>query len=167
MTRLLAHVRGNAIAYLALFVALGGTGYAAISLPANSVGTRQLRNRAVTAKKVANGSITSAKLNSSDINGSIRLWARISPTGTVLASKPRAETVGWSSLGHGGEISWERAIPKGCFSLATVDGFGSQGFASVATLNQPRPAGAFVIVQTFNTSGQSAAEPVNVAVICP
>ncbi len=124
MTRLLAHVRGNAIAYLALFVALGGTGYAAISLPANSVGTRQLRNRAVTAKKVANGSITSAKLNSSDINGSIRLWARISPTGTVLASKPRAETVGWSVLGHGGRISWGRAIPNGCFSLATIDGFG-------------------------------------------
>ena len=43
MTRLVAHARRNAIAYLALFVALGGTSYAAFSLPAGSVGARQLQ----------------------------------------------------------------------------------------------------------------------------
>src|SRR5438552_3894324 len=38
----------------ALFVALGGTSYAAITtLPANSVGTAQLKNNAVTGKKLA------------------------------------------------------------------------------------------------------------------
>jgi hypothetical protein len=36
MSRLLTHARDNAIAYLALFVALGGTSYAAIKLPRNS-----------------------------------------------------------------------------------------------------------------------------------
>ena len=36
------HVRRNAIAYLSLFVALGGTSYAAMSLPRNSVGTSHL-----------------------------------------------------------------------------------------------------------------------------
>jgi hypothetical protein len=41
------------IALIALFVALGGTSYAALSLPPNSVGTRQLKNGAVTSKKVA------------------------------------------------------------------------------------------------------------------
>ena len=40
------------VACLALAVALGGTGYAAIVLPANSVGTKQLRNGAVVAAKV-------------------------------------------------------------------------------------------------------------------
>lgn len=35
------------IAYLALFTALGGTSYAALSLPANSVGSRQIRNHSV------------------------------------------------------------------------------------------------------------------------
>ena len=34
MTRILTHVRTNLIAYLALFVAMGGTSYAAFSLPA-------------------------------------------------------------------------------------------------------------------------------------
>ena len=38
----------NVIATLALFVALGGASYAAIVLPAHSVGPRQLRTGAVT-----------------------------------------------------------------------------------------------------------------------
>ena len=33
MTRILNHVRDNLVAYIALFVALGGTSYAAFSLP--------------------------------------------------------------------------------------------------------------------------------------
>jgi hypothetical protein len=41
------------VAYLALFVALGGAGYAAFRLPANSVGTRQLKSRAVTLGKIS------------------------------------------------------------------------------------------------------------------
>jgi hypothetical protein len=40
------------VASVALLVALAGTGYAAISLPANSVGTAQLKNGAVTGAKV-------------------------------------------------------------------------------------------------------------------
>ncbi|HXY80682.1 MAG TPA: hypothetical protein VEH55_04880 [Gaiellaceae bacterium] len=45
------------IASLALAVALGGTGYAALVLPANSVGTAQLKNGAVTSLKVKSGSL--------------------------------------------------------------------------------------------------------------
>lgn len=40
------------VSCLALAVALGGTGYAAVVLPANSVGTKQLRNGAVIASKI-------------------------------------------------------------------------------------------------------------------
>jgi hypothetical protein len=42
----------NVIATLALFFALAGTSYAVVRLPVNSVGTAQLRNNAVTLKKV-------------------------------------------------------------------------------------------------------------------
>jgi hypothetical protein len=49
---LIAYLRRNAIACLALFVALGGTGYAAIAIPRNSVGTAQLKKGAVTGAKV-------------------------------------------------------------------------------------------------------------------
>ena len=34
---------GNVIATIALFVAVGGTSYAAVTLPRNSVGHRQLK----------------------------------------------------------------------------------------------------------------------------
>jgi hypothetical protein len=45
------------IAVVALFVALGGTGYAAIKLPKASVGAKQLKKNAVTSAKVKNSSL--------------------------------------------------------------------------------------------------------------
>jgi hypothetical protein len=47
----------NVVSMAALFVALGGTGYAAIVLPANSVGTPQLKKDSVTAAKVKDGTL--------------------------------------------------------------------------------------------------------------
>ena len=49
------------ISLIALFVALGGTTYAAVSLPKNSVGTKQLKNGAVTRKKINRKTITALK----------------------------------------------------------------------------------------------------------
>ena len=46
----------NVIATLALFVALGGVGYAATQLPKNSVGTNQLKKEAVTPVKLSQAS---------------------------------------------------------------------------------------------------------------
>jgi len=48
------------LSVIALSVALGGTGYAAIVLPANSVGTKQIKKNAVTTAKVKNGSLRAA-----------------------------------------------------------------------------------------------------------
>lgn len=45
------------VALLALFVALGGVGYAAIKLPRNSVGTKQLKRNAVTSAKVRDATL--------------------------------------------------------------------------------------------------------------
>ena len=39
------------VSVIALSVALGGTSYAAIVLPANSVGTRQIKKNAVTVRR--------------------------------------------------------------------------------------------------------------------
>jgi len=60
---MLGHLRRNLVAYLALFVALGGTSYAAADrlLPANSVGTRQLRDHAVTKKKIARSTLSALR----------------------------------------------------------------------------------------------------------
>lgn len=56
--RILSHLRSNVVGYVAMFIALGGTSYAALSLPKNSVGTAQLRNGAVTGAKVKARSLT-------------------------------------------------------------------------------------------------------------
>jgi hypothetical protein len=47
----------NVVASLALFAALGGSSYAAIKLPAGSVGAKQLRTGAVSSAKVKDGSL--------------------------------------------------------------------------------------------------------------
>jgi hypothetical protein len=51
------------VAVVALFVALGGASYAAFSLPANSVGAKQLKSGAVTSKKIATRAVTAAKID--------------------------------------------------------------------------------------------------------
>lgn len=49
VSKILRHLQGNAVAYIALAVALSGTSYAAATklLPANSVGTRQVINHSL------------------------------------------------------------------------------------------------------------------------
>jgi hypothetical protein len=51
------------VALSALFIALGGVGYAATTLPANSVGRAQIRNNAVNYLKIAPGSVGIARIN--------------------------------------------------------------------------------------------------------
>jgi hypothetical protein len=50
------------VALIALFVALGGGAYAAVNLPPNSVGAKQLRNGAITPAKIQNGAVTNSKI---------------------------------------------------------------------------------------------------------
>src|SRR3954453_12177516 len=52
----------NVTAALALFIALGGSSYAALKLPRNSVGATQIRAGAVRSSEVKNGSLHSADL---------------------------------------------------------------------------------------------------------
>jgi hypothetical protein len=69
----------NVTSVMALFVALGGTSYAAITLPANSVGKSQIRSSAVGQSEVASNSIGP---------GEIR-------TNAVRASELATNSVGW------------------------------------------------------------------------
>ena len=57
------------VACVALFVALGGTSYAAIVLPANSVGTKQIKKNAVTGAKIKNATLTGAKIKDASLTG--------------------------------------------------------------------------------------------------
>jgi hypothetical protein len=56
-----------AVAVAALVLAMVGTGYAAFKVPKKSVGTAQLKAKAVTNPKIKNGTITGKKLKLSSI----------------------------------------------------------------------------------------------------
>jgi hypothetical protein len=57
----------NAMATVAVFIALGGASYAAVKLPKNTVGTRQIKNRAITGAKIRNQAVTGAKIKLSTL----------------------------------------------------------------------------------------------------
>jgi hypothetical protein len=64
MYTVVRHVRANVIAYLALFVALGGTSFAATTtLSKNSVGSKQIKTAAVGASEIKNNAITSTDVH--------------------------------------------------------------------------------------------------------
>jgi hypothetical protein len=60
----------NVISMVALFVALGGTGYAATQLAKNSVGAKQIRKNAVKASEIAAGAVRTPDIRANAINGS-------------------------------------------------------------------------------------------------
>ena len=80
----------NVIASLALFVALGGVSWAAVTLPANSVGKRQLKRNAVTSEKVANGSLKEADFAAGQLPTGQR--GATGPTGAAGERGDRGDT---------------------------------------------------------------------------
>jgi hypothetical protein len=57
------------VSIIALIVAMGGTGYAAVSLPKNSVGTKQLRKNAVIGSKIKKNAVTGSKVKDHSLTG--------------------------------------------------------------------------------------------------
>jgi hypothetical protein len=62
------HLRANAVAYLALFVALGGTSMAAVTLKRNSVLSTHIKNGQVKRADIASGAVDSSRV----ANGSLQ-----------------------------------------------------------------------------------------------
>jgi hypothetical protein len=80
MRGLTTYLRRHHIGLLALFIALGGTSYAAVSLSANSVGARELKNQAVGSSELKDGSIKKRDLRA-------RLLARLEGSGGTAGPK--------------------------------------------------------------------------------
>jgi hypothetical protein len=115
----------NVIATLALFVALGGTGYAAATLRKNSVGTKQLKNGAVTTSKLHQGAITGSKVAKNSLNGE---QINAGTLGTV-PSATHATTAG-------------SAAPSGAASGALSGSYPSPSIADGAITNPKLADGA-------------------------
>jgi hypothetical protein len=59
----------NVTATLALFIALSGGAYAATAIPANSVGSKQLKHGAVVAAKIKGNAVTGSKVLGNSLTG--------------------------------------------------------------------------------------------------
>ena len=104
------------VAVVALVAALSGSAYAALGK--NSVGTRQLKAKAVTAGKIANNAVTSAKVAQNSLTGSdINLTALGTvPSATNAATAGNANTVG----GHAAACPSGTTLIRGvCFDAAS------------------------------------------------
>ena len=148
MNRVLTHVRSNVIAYLALFVALGGTSYAAVVLP--------------------NHSITPVKFNRGPIGGYVRGWVEVGATGHVVASGGRWRvSMDPFSPGHY-EVFWNGFPNSRCTSIGSVDlprsapampGYLVSGTGSFR--HQESTA-----VYTYSGSGKLTALPFDLELVC-
>jgi hypothetical protein len=89
------------VAVIALFVALGGTTYAATSLPKNSVGAKQLKKNAVTSTKIKNGVVTKTKLSKATVAA---LKGKQGPQGVQGPQGPQGAQGSRGPAGPGGSI---------------------------------------------------------------
>jgi hypothetical protein len=121
---------------LALFLALGGISYAAVKLPANSVGTKQLKRNAVVSSKVKNRTLAAADFKKGQL-----------PAGPRGAKGP---TGGDGPQGPQGAPGATTSVLTGRSALAGVDSFfvptgvsvaGAEGSASILSPGVPSTAG--------------------------
>jgi hypothetical protein len=89
----------NVMATIAVFVALGGSSYAAMKLPNDSVGTNQLKESSVSTAKLKGSAITSPKIAKEAVNGSkIKLSSLGTvPSATLATTANEAKTLGGMS----------------------------------------------------------------------
>lgn len=158
MTRgFLRFLRGNTIALLALFIALGGTTYAATSLPKNSVGTKQLKNKAVTAAKIKNGSVTNAKIATNAVTGAKVKDDSLTGADVLESSLGKVPTAATAdNATHA--ASADGAAPTGAAGGALSGSYPNPGIASatrgVALAGMTSPGGVSPVVQIwFNRLG--------------
>lgn len=156
MTRgFLRFLRGNTLALLALFVALGGTTYAATALPKNSVGTKQLKKNAVIAPKIKNGAVTTAKIKNDAVTGAQVLESSLAkvPSASNADQLGGVAASGYLKNGAaaGGALSGTYPNPGLANGSVGVSKFGTIPAARATTdLIQSIPSGSVTDV-TLNT----------------
>jgi len=120
----------NVVSSLALFIALGGTGYAVTQLPRNSVGARQLKPNAVTSAKIRAGAV-----QRSDLSPNARIGSRgvRGPAGPVGPSETiqvkRAEAAAIPTGANGSATLATISVPAGSwvFNAQTRVVYGGTG----------------------------------------
>ena len=119
------------VSVIALVVALGGTSYAAFSVPRNSVGPRQLRKGAVTAAAIHNGAVTAQKIARNAITGrqinvgTLGTVPSASAANSATTAANAAQAANADNLGgnpasaYQQKILWARVAPDGTLTAGS------------------------------------------------
>lgn len=137
------------ISLIALFVALGGASYAAVSLPNNSVGTAQIKNNAVNYKKIATHTIGLQRIDATKV--------QVRVSGTCKNSSAI------NTIAQGGKVTCQSTLPTefGASSDSTP-----VGTTSATVISKILPAGNYLLTAvpyaTINPSNTAAGQQVQV-----
>jgi hypothetical protein len=187
MSKMLDRIRhgltyGNVASTLALVVALGGTSYAAFSLPRNSVGHRQLQAGAVRGREVKNHSLGTADISSAVrriLRGSRGPQGHVGPAGPAGSSAIEyfaaltgsGERVAGNATGNGRDgaiglyhVTFSRSV-SGCAASATL-GTTDTSTAPAGRITVSVNADGSLGVHTYDEAGSAADEPFHVLVAC-
>jgi hypothetical protein len=171
----------NVVATMALFVALGGTSYAALKLPRNSVGATQIKSGAVGSSEVHNRSIhltdlaLSARAALKGAQGPQGVAGPQGPAGAA-ATKHFAAVSAAGAFVRGDATSGGRATNPGTYEVGFAQPVSACAFsATLGTTDATTvPAGRITVneqagrvgVQTFDAAGAPADLPFHLIVAC-
>jgi len=154
------------IALVALFVALGGTGYAAFSLPKNSVGTKQLKKNAVTGSKIKKNAVTGSKVKNDSLTGADINESTLGKVPAAASADAAASATNATNAGHAGsaDSATNATHANSADSAGNADTVDSKHAADIVmwavidsdpagTIGSVRDSGHFVQREKFATGG--------------
>jgi hypothetical protein len=154
---MVGYLRRHHLALLALFVALGGTSYAAVKLAKNSVGAKQIKRSAVRTAEVKNGTLLEADFRAGQLPaGPKGDQGPAGPQGAQGAAGPQGTQGSQGATGPQGVTG--PAGPSGFVSSRTIAG-------QVGMFNLPGGGGNQIVTPANCRTASYTAGPGQVAVI--
>jgi hypothetical protein len=141
-------VQRHGIALLALFIALGGTAYAAGVIPANSIGPKQLKKNAVTRPKIKANAVNGAKIANDSVTGADILESSLTKVGAAVhadnaTTASHADTAASAAnaahadsathadnadkLGGIAAAQWQKRVTGSCAGTLTIKSIAADG----------------------------------------
>jgi hypothetical protein len=137
------------ISLIALFVALGGASYAAVSLPKNSVGTAQIKNKAVNYKKIATHTIGLQRIDATKVQ--VRVSGECKNSSAI------------NTVAQGGKVTCQSTLPT---QFGASSDSSTVGTTSSTVVSKILPAGNYLLTAvpyaTINPSSTAAGQQVQV-----
>jgi hypothetical protein len=137
------------ISLVALFVALGGASYAAVSIPNNSVGTSQIKNNAVNYKKIASHTIGLQRIDATKV--------QVRVSGTCPGDSAL------NAVTQGGKVTCHSTLPS---QFGAASDPATVGTTSSTVVSKVLPAGNYLLnansYATINPAASATGQQVQV-----